>query len=139
MESVESLDKVHGYSGQSPGSPLRLDPRTQYSVDIVHCFPGQCPWTSWTMSMDLVESLDNVHGYSGQIPESPFRLDNVHGLSGHDMSTVSLEIVHGLPGQCPWTTGMWKVWTMSSESMGSLDIVHGQSPLFFLTELIKKT
>ena len=30
-------------------------------------------------------------------------------------------------------------WTISTESMGSLDIVHGQSPLFFLTELVNKT
>ena len=81
---------------------------------------------------------ENVSGipveYSGQSPGSPLRLDNVHGLSGH----------------CPWTR--WKVWTlstdsldfvqadwtMSAESMGSRNIVHGQSPLFVLIELVKK-
>ena len=44
MESVESLDNVHGYSGQSPGSPL----------------PGHYPltqWKVWTLSTD---TLDNV-------------------------------------------------------------------------------
>ena len=49
MDSVESLDIVHGHPGQSPGSPGGLD--------NVH---GQCPlspWTDWTLSMD---SLDKV-------------------------------------------------------------------------------
>ena len=89
MESVESLDNIHGYSGQSPGSPLRLDNvHAMDSVDIVH-----------------YHSLDNVHGHPG-----------ISGKCGH----------------CPLIT-----WTMSAEPMGSLDIVHGQSPLFVLTELVK--
>ena len=122
---MDTLDKVQG--AQSDWT-MSMD-----LVAIVHCLPGQCPWTPWTMYMDLVESLDNVHGYSGQSPGSPLRLNNVHGLSGQ---SVSLENAHGLPGQCPWT--QWKDWTMSTESMGSLDIVHGQSPPFFLTELVTK-
>ena len=55
MESVESLDKVHGYSGQIPGSPLRLD--------NVHGLSGHYPLSPWTMSMD---SLGNVLGLSGK-------------------------------------------------------------------------
>ena len=76
-------------------------------------------------------------------------------------SMISLDNVHGLPGHFPWTG--WKVWTMSmdtldkvqgahsdilhclqadwtmsAESMGSLDIVHGQSPLLALNKLVKK-
>ena len=49
MDSVDSLDIVHGHLGQSPGSPGGLD--------NVH---GQCPlspWTDWTLSID---SLDKV-------------------------------------------------------------------------------
>ena len=49
MDSVDSLDIVHGHSGQSPGSPGRWD--------NVH---GQSPlsqWTDWKLSMD---SLDFV-------------------------------------------------------------------------------
>ena len=74
------------------------------SVDIVHCLPGQCPWTPWIMSMGLFESLDKVHGYSGQSPGSPLRLDNVHGLSGH----------------CPLFP--WRM--LSMDSVESVDIVH---------------
>ena len=49
MDSVDSLDIVHGHLGQSPGSPG--------GPDNVH---GQSPlslWTGWTLSMD---SLDFV-------------------------------------------------------------------------------
>ena len=56
-----------------------------------------------------------------------------------------LYIIHGL--------SQWKVWTlstdtldnvqadytMSTESMGSIDIVHRQRPLFVLNEFVKKT
>ena len=132
MESVESLDKVHGYSGQSSVSALRLD--------NVHELPGQCPWTQWkvwTMSMDTLDKVQGTHS------------DWTMSMDSWTLSTVSLENVHGLPGHCPWT--QWKVWTlstdtldnvqadwtMSAESMGSLDIVHGQSPLFVLTALAK--
>ena len=47
--SIDSVDIVH----------CRLS--GQYSMDIVHCLPGECPWTPWTLSMDSVESVDNVH------------------------------------------------------------------------------
>ena len=100
--------------------------------------------------MDLMESLDNVHGYSRQSPGSTLRLANFHGLIGYcppspwRMSMDFLDIIHGL--------SQWKVWTlstdtldnvqadytMSTESMGSIDIVHRQRPLFVLNELVKK-
>ena len=84
-------------------------------------------------------------------------LDKVQGAhSDLPISMDSLGIVHHLPGECPWTLSMdsqWKVWTlsidildnvqadytMSSESMGSIDIVHRQSPPFVLNEFVKKT
>ena len=67
------------------------------------------------------------------------------------MNSVDIVHVHCLPGECPgtaWIMSMDSVesdtldniqadWTMSTESMGSVDIVHGQSPLFFPTELVK--
>ena len=104
------------------------------------------------MSMDLVESLDNVHGYSRQSPESPLRLA-AFPWTHWVLSTISLENVHGLPGLYPWTLSVESVnimsidildnvqadYTMSSESMGSIDIVHRQSPLFVLNEFVKKT
>ena len=134
--SMDSLDIDHGisgksgqsprYSGQSPGSPLRLD--------NVHGLSGHCPLFPWTV---LMNSLDSVHGLSGKSGQCKWIL-----------WTQSRKPTQ--TGQCPWTR--WKVWTfstdtldnvqadwtMSTESMGSLDIVHGQSPLFFLTELVKK-
>ena len=78
MDLVESLDKVHGYSGESPGSPLKLDNVhglsghfSTVSLDNVHGLSGKSvdisPLSPCTMSMDLVESLDNVHGYSGEM------------------------------------------------------------------------
>ena len=74
----------------------------------------------------------------------PFSMDS--------LSTIFLENIHGLPGHYPWTLSQWKVWplstdtldnvqadyTMSTESMGSIDIVHRQSPLFVLNEFVKK-
>ena len=88
-------------------------------------------------------------------------LDKVQGAhSDLPISMDSLGIVHHLPGECPWTPwtlsmdtlSQWKVWTlsidildnvqadytMSSESMGSIDIVHRQSQLFVLNEFVKK-
>ena len=53
MGLVESLDNVHGYSRQSPGSPLRLA--------NFHGLIGYCPPSPWRMSMD---SLDFIHGLS---------------------------------------------------------------------------
>ena len=50
MDSVDSLDIVHGHPGKSPGSSGRLD--------NVHGFSGHCSWTDWTFSMD---SLALVH------------------------------------------------------------------------------
>ena len=129
MESVESLDKVHGYCGQSPGSQLRLD--------NVYGLSGHCPLFPWTMSMTLKESLDNVHGYSGQSPGT----HSDWTMSMDSVDNVSLDNVHGLSGKCehcpliPWTmSSLTGQWTMSTESM---DIIHGQSPLFFLAELVK--
>ena len=106
---MDSLDIVHGIGGKSGQSPWILWTKSREPTQT-----GQCPWTKWTKS------------------------------------TVSLVNVHGLPRQCPWT--QWKVWplftdaldnvqadrTMLTESMGSLDIVHGQSPLSVLTELVKR-
>ena len=55
MDSVDSLDNVHGLSGQSPGSSGRLD--------NAHGLCPLSPWTKskvqWTMSM---VSLDKVQG-----------------------------------------------------------------------------
>ena len=90
-----------------------------------------------------MDTLDKVQGAHS---DWTMYMDSV------DIAHCSLDNVHGLPRQCPWT--QWKVWTlstdtldevqadwtMSAESMGSLDIVHvhGQSPLFVLTELVLK-
>ena len=30
---------------------------------IVHCLPGQCPWTPWKLSKESVESVNIVHGW----------------------------------------------------------------------------
>ena len=71
-------------------------------------------------------------------------LEKVQGAhSDWPISMDSVGIVHHLPGECPWTLGhypwtlsQWKVWTlstdtldnvqadytMSTESMGSLDM-----------------
>ena len=49
MDSVDSLDIVHGHPGQSAGSPGGLD--------NVHGQSPLSPWTDWTLSMD---SLDNA-------------------------------------------------------------------------------
>ena len=46
MDSVDSLDIVHGHPGQSPGSIGRLD--------NVHC-----PWTDWTLSMDTLDKVQS--------------------------------------------------------------------------------
>ena len=46
MDSVDSLDIVHGHLGQSPGG-----------WDNVHGQSPPSPWTHWTLSMD---SLDFV-------------------------------------------------------------------------------
>ena len=57
-----------------------------------------------------MDTLDKVQLVHGQSPVRPARTDNVHGFSGH----------------CPWTQ-----WTLSMDSVYSLDIVHGhpgQSP-----------
>ena len=69
MASMDSLDNVHGHSGQSPVSPWIKSSETSQI--------GQCPWIQWTLSMD---SMDIVHGFSGQ-SVSPDGLDNVHGQS----------------------------------------------------------
>ena len=51
-----------------------------------------------------MDTLDKVQGVHGQSLVKPARLDNVHGFSGH----------------CPWGQ-----WTLSMDSVDSLDIVHG--------------
>ena len=90
-----------------------------------------------------MDTLDKVQGAHSDLPIS---------MDSLGFSTISLENVHGLPGLYPWTLSQWKVWTlsidildnvqadytMSSESMGSIDIVHRQSPLFVLNEFVKK-
>ena len=48
MDSVDSLDIVHGHPGQSPGSPG--------GQDNVHGQSPLSPWTDWTLSMDFVQS-----------------------------------------------------------------------------------
>ena len=65
MDSVDSLDNVHGFS-------------------------GHCPWTQWTLSMDSEDSLDIVHGHPGQSPGSPGGRDNVH-LSPWTDWTLSMD------------------------------------------------
>ena len=89
-------------------------------------------------------------------------LDKVQGAhSDLPISMDSLGIVHHLPGECPWTPWTLSMdslsvesvdimsidildnvqadFTMSSESMGFIDIVHRQSPLFVLNKFVKKT
>ena len=92
-----------------------------------------------------MDTLDKVQGAHSDLPISM----DLHWV----LYTISLENVHGLLGLYPWTLSQWKVWTlsidildyvqadymMSSESMGSIDIVYRQSPLFVLNEFVKKT
>ena len=99
--------------------------------------PGTEAASVCKMSTESMGSLDIVHGIGGKSGQSPWIL-----------WTKSREPTQ--TGQCPWT--QWKVWTlftyaldnvqadwtMSTESMGSLDIFHGQSPHFVVTELVKK-
>ena len=81
------------------------------SVDIAHCFPGQSPWTPWTMSMDFVESLDNMS------MDTQDKVQLAH--SDYTISMASVDIVHFLPGEFPWSPQ-----TMSTDSVDSVDIVH---------------
>ena len=119
MESVESLDKIHGYSGQSPRSPLRLR-----NVHGLSGKSGQCPWILWTKSREPTQTGQCPWAQWTLCPPSPWR-----------MSMDSLDIIHGLNGSTDTLNNVQADWTMSAESMGSLDIVHGQSPLLVLTEL----
>ena len=57
-------------------------------------------------------------------------LDFIHGLS---LSEESVDIVLDI------LDNVQADYTMSSESMGSIDIVHRQSPPFVLNEFVKKT
>ena len=68
-------------------------------------------WSQWTFSMDIVQ-LEYWNDLTGQCPLSPWKV-----------STVSMDIAHGLSGHCPWTQ-----WTIS---MDSLEIVHGHCPVSF--------
>ena len=137
MESMGSLDNVHGLPGHCPRNQWKVWTKSMDtldkvqgahsdwimsmdSFDTVHCLSRQCPWTPWTMSMDLVESLNNVHGYSEQSPGSPLRLDNVHGLSGKwEHCPLVSWIMSRQTGQCylnpwsPWTLSMDKVHSFS--------------------------
>ena len=141
MESVKSLDKVHGYSGQSPGNTLRLDNvhgLSGQSLDNVHGLPGQCPWTQmkvWTMSMD---TLDKVQGATLDWTMSMDSVDIVHN------------IVHCLPGECLWTSWTLYPWTGKcghcplipwtvSRQTGQCQLNPWTKLLFVLTELVKKT
>ena len=87
MESVDTLDKVR--------------------LDNVHGLSGHCPLFPWTMSMD---SLGNVHGLNGKSGQCPWILwtkSREPTQTGQCpwtqwiLSTIAMEIVHGLPGQFP--------------------------------------
>ena len=65
MDSVVSLDLVHGHPEQSPGSPGRLD--------NVH---GQCPlspWTDWTLSMDSLDKVQSDLVKKFEVKEPPLK------------------------------------------------------------------
>ena len=88
MDFVESLDIVHGYSGLSPGSPLRLDNvhgLTFVSLENVHGLPGHYPWAQWKVWTLSTDTLDNVQAdlTMSLSPLAPWTLsmDKVHSLS----------------------------------------------------------
>ena len=68
---MDSVDIVHGLSGQSPGSSGRLD-NIHFS------------WTQWTLSSPVI--LDFAHCISGHLSTLSFQysmsMDNVHWVHG---------------------------------------------------------
>ena len=74
---MDSVDIVHGPSGQSGHCPWKLWTKSSETVQT-----GQCPWIQWTLSMDSVDSLDIVHGHPGLSPgvqaDWTMSMDNVH-------------------------------------------------------------
>ena len=87
----------------------------QHSLSDCMYWNPVCKMSTESMgSLDIMymDSLDNVHGLSGKSGQSPWILwtkSREPTQTGQcpwtqwTLSTVSLDNVHGLPGQCPWT------------------------------------
>ena len=103
MDLVESLDNVHGYSGQSPESPLRLD--------NVHGLSGQYPLSPWRMSMD--SRTGECPWTPGHYPRTRWK---VWTKCGH--CPLIPWIVSRQTGQCPLNS--WAPWTFSMDKVHSL-------------------
>ena len=93
-----------------------------------------------------MDTLDKVQGAHSDLPISMDSLGINCPPSPWRMSMDSLDFIHvlslsGKCGHCPLIIldNVQADYTMSSESMGSIDIVHRQSPLFVLNEFVKKT
>ena len=117
MESVESLDKVHVYSEQSPGSPLNWT-MSMHSLDNVHGLSGksgQCPWISWTKAREPTQT--------GQCPWTMSTEFMKLSLSPWTMPMDSVDYFHGLSRHCPWTLSSPLIPILQ------LDNIHGKCPL----------
>ena len=69
MDSVDSLDIVHGHTGQNPGS--------LGGWENVHGYCPLSPQTEWILSMDSVQSLHIDYGHIGQSLGSPDGLEKL--------------------------------------------------------------
>ena len=90
-----------------------------------------------------MDTLDKVQGAHSDWPISMDSLGIVHHLPGEcpwTFCTLSMDSLSGKCGHCPlipWTMSRQTI-MMSTESLGSIDIVHRQRPLFVLNEFVKK-
>ena len=116
MESVESLDNVHGYHDKVQGAhsdwTLSMD-----SLDIVHGLSGiagHCPLIPGQSSTESMDSLDIVHGLSGHCPWNQWKVWTM------SMDTMTKSREPTQTGHCPWTPSGHS----SMDSVEYLDIVQ---------------